>query len=78
MDTERNKAIMQIPPLHSKNSIQCFSGKITFVRRFVPNFTEIVNPLQQMIKKEVLFKWTHFEKDSFENIKDSTTIAMSL
>jgi len=53
MDPERNKAIMQIPPPHNKNSMQSFFGKINFVRRFVLDFAEIVKPLQWMIKKYV-------------------------
>jgi hypothetical protein len=38
VDPERTKFIMQIPPPHSKKSMQSFFDKINFVRRFVPNF----------------------------------------
>jgi hypothetical protein len=41
------------------------------VRRFVPDFAEIVKPLQHMIKKDVQFKWTYIEKEAFEKIKAS-------
>jgi hypothetical protein len=51
--------------------------KINFVRRFVPDFVEIVKPLQQMIKKDVQFKWTSVEKEAFENIK-ATIVAAPL
>jgi hypothetical protein len=78
VDPERTKAIMQIPPPHNKNSMQSFFGKINFVRRFVPDFVEIVKPLQWMIKKYVQFKWTSIEKEAFENIKASITVAPSL
>ena len=44
-------------------------GTINFVRRFVPNFSQIVKPLQQMVKKTVEFKWTDTENVSFNNIK---------
>ena len=47
-------------------------GTINFVRRFVPNFTQIVKPLQQMVKQSVQFKWTDIEKVAFKYIK--TTI----
>jgi hypothetical protein len=47
IDPERTKAIMQIPPPHNKKSMQSFFGKINFVRRFVPDFVEIVKPLQR-------------------------------
>ena len=48
-------------------------GTINFVQRFVPDFTQIVKPLQQMVKQSVQFKWNDIEKVSFKYIK--TTIA---
>ena len=53
-------------------------GTINFVWRFVPDFAQIVKPLQQMIKKSVQFKWTDLEKDAFNKIKTSIAHAPSL
>jgi hypothetical protein len=47
VDPERTKAILQISPLHNKRSMQSFFDIINFVRRFVPDFAEIVKPLQK-------------------------------
>ena len=58
--------------------MQSFMGTINFVRRFVPDFAQIVKPLQQMIKQSVQFKWTDSEKDSFNKIKTSIAHAPSL
>jgi hypothetical protein len=78
VETERKKYILQIPPPHSKKSMQYFFGKIEFVRRFVLDFSEITKPLQRMIKKYVQFKWTSIEKEAFENIKAAIMDAPSL
>jgi hypothetical protein len=43
--------------------MQSFLIKNNFVRRFVPSFTEIVNPLHDMIKKNDNFKWDIKEKE---------------
>ena len=56
---------MQIPPSHNKKPMQVFFGKINFVRRFIPNFVEIVKPLQLMINKDIQFKCTSIENVSF-------------
>ena len=48
-------------------------GTINFMQRFVPDFTQIVKPLQQMVKQSVQFKWTDIEKNAFSKIK--TTVA---
>ena len=46
IDPERIKAIEQIPLPHNKKGMQSFMGIINFVRRFVPDFAQIVKPLQ--------------------------------
>ena len=53
-------------------------GTINFVRRFVPEFAQIVKPLQQMVKQSVQFKWTDIEKGAFNDIKAATAHAPSL
>ena len=53
-------------------------GTINFVRRFVPDFDQIVKPLQQMVKQSVQFKWTDVEKNAFGKIKKSIAHAPSL
>ena len=44
-------------------------GTINFVHRFVPDFAQIVKPLEQMVKQSVQFKWTDIEKFAFKDIK---------
>ena len=51
---------------------------INFVRRFVPDFAQIVKPLQQMVKQSVQFKWTDVEKNAFSKIKTSIAHTPSL
>ena len=58
--------------------MQYFMGTINFVQRFVPQFAQIVKPLQQMVKQSVQFKWTDSEKGAFDNIKTSISHAPSL
>ena len=53
-------------------------GTINFVRRFVPDFAQIVKPLQQMVKQSVQFKWTDVEKNAFSKIKTSISHAPSI
>lgn len=55
-----------------------FLGQINFVKRFVPNFSQIVLPLQTMIKKKSIFKWRHNEREAFDLIKEAIMNAPSL
>lgn len=58
--------------------MQSFLGKINFVKRFVPDFSQIILPLQSMIKKNSIFKWGKEERNYFELIKKSIIEAPSL
>ena len=50
IDPERIEAISHIPLPHNKKGMKSFMGTINFVRRFVPDFAQIVKSLQQMVK----------------------------
>jgi len=39
------------------------------VRQFIPNFTEIVKPISDMLKKGHDLKWSDEAKKAFSNIK---------
>lgn len=42
----------------NRKGIQSFLGKINFLRRFTPNFVEIIKLLTDMLKKDSEAKWT--------------------
>jgi hypothetical protein len=55
--------------------MQSFFGKINFVRKFTPDFTETIKPLQKMIRKNVEFKWDDERKKAFSKIKTAISQA---
>ena len=63
IDPSRVQAIQNIDFPRSKKEIQSFLGKINFLRRFIPNFAEIVRVVTTMLKKYTILKWTTKEKD---------------
>jgi hypothetical protein len=36
-----------------------FLGMVSYFRRFIPNFSDRVEPLQMLIKKTLKFEWSH-------------------
>ena len=44
----------------------------------MPDFAQIVKPLQQMVKKNAQFKCTEIEKNAFSKIKTTVAHAPSL
>jgi hypothetical protein len=65
IDPERVKAIQLIDIPRNKKSIQSFIGKINFLRRFIPNFAEIVKYITDMLKKDAEIKWIPEARESF-------------
>ena len=55
----------------NKRETQSILAKINFVCRFISIFVEIVNPIQEMIKKDENYKWTKERKETFVKIKES-------
>jgi hypothetical protein len=78
IDPERTKFIAKLTPPSSKKAMQSFLGKINFVRRFVSSFSEMVRPLQNLIKNDVLYRWGPQESRAFDYIRKSITESPSL
>ena len=70
IDLERVESIKNIPLPINVKSLQSFNDQINFIRRFIPNLGELMNPLQKLLKKDVKFEWTHEGKEAFKCIKD--------
>ena len=69
IDPKRVIAIQDLALPRSKKEVQSFLGKINFLRRFIPNFAEVVKNITCMLKKDKEVKWTIESINSFELIK---------
>jgi hypothetical protein len=78
IDPKRTQFITKLPPPTSKKSMQSFLGQINFVRRFVPIFSKMVRPLQNLIKKDTQYHRGPLENQSFNAIKKAIIDAPSL
>ena len=71
IDPDRIKEISAIPLPHNKKAMQSFLFQISFIKRFVPDFSRIVSPLQAMIKNKSIFKWDQDKYEAFNLIKQA-------
>lgn len=78
VDQETVRAIMQIPFLVNKKVMQSFLGKISFLRKFISDYVQIMKPMHGMVKKDALYKWDKRENDMFSCIKKGIAKAPTL
>lgn len=75
---KRVLAIQAISLPRNKKEIRDFLGKINFLRRFIPNYTEIVKYIIDMLRKNHEVKWTIPARFYFDHIKNSISEAPTL
>jgi len=47
----------------------------SFYKRFVPNFSTLASPLNELVKKDVSFNWGEKQESSFQQLKEKLTNA---
>jgi len=56
VDEEKVKAIREWPIPENANKVRSFHSLTSFYRRFLKNFSSLVAPLNELVKKNVVFK----------------------
>ena len=72
-DPRKVKTIQEAKLPSSTTEVRSFIGMTTYCAKFIPNFSDITKPLRELTKKNVNFKWTEKERESFEQIKQMLT-----
>jgi len=62
-------AIQDWPTPKSLTEVRSFVGFASYYRRFVPNFSEIVEPLNRLSQKNAIFNWTDECHQAFAELK---------
>jgi hypothetical protein len=61
--------VKNYPQPKKAKDIRAFLGLAGFYRKFVPNFSKISQPLTELTKNNVVFKWTELQQQAFEVLK---------
>ena len=63
------QAILEFPVPTKKRELLRFLGMSGFYRKFVANYSDLVNPLTNLLKKNVKFVWSPECQTAFESLK---------
>jgi hypothetical protein len=68
---ERVEAIRNFPPPKNLRGVRRFLGMAGFYARFVPQFSQIAEPLHHLKRKNVKFVWGDPQQTAFDQLKEA-------
>lgn len=72
-DQERIRPILELPPPKTPKQVARLVGLMAYYSRFVPNFSTLCAPLNQLRRKNVHFVWGPEQANALETIKKILT-----
>ena len=69
MDPKKLDAIQSWKPPTSVKAIQSFTGFANFYQKFIPNFSNIITPLNLLTQKNEPWVWMWLQQNAFETLK---------
>ena len=70
MDRKKLEAIRNWKPPTLVKAVQSFTRFTNFYRKFIPNFSDIVTPLNLLTQKNKSWRWTPLQQRVFERLKN--------
>lgn len=70
VDPEKIQAIIAIPPPKTVSEVRRFLGLASWYRRFVPQFSTVIAPLSNLLRKNRSFEWDDSCENAFRAIKE--------
>ncbi|XP_068466281.1 uncharacterized mitochondrial protein AtMg00860-like [Phaseolus vulgaris] len=70
VDEPKVETIRNWPTPTNISEVRSFHGLASLYRRFVKDFSTTVAPLNEIVKKDVVFKWGQEQANAFETLKD--------
>ena len=72
-DPNKVKAIVEMPTPADKQSLQRLLGMITYLSKFLPNLSEVTEPLRRLLDKDVEWHWDDSHKEALNRVKHLIT-----
>ncbi|XP_070030819.1 uncharacterized mitochondrial protein AtMg00860-like [Nicotiana sylvestris] len=73
VDKAKIEVISRLPPPTSVKGVRSFLGHVEFYRRFIKDFSKVVNPLCKLLEKDVKFMFNEGCMTAFELLKYKLT-----
>ena len=75
VDPGKVTAVTEYPCPKNQTDVRSFIGLANYYRRFVKDFAKIARPLNDLLKKDVMFVWSESCENAFQTLKERLTMA---
>ena len=72
-DPNKVKAILEMPTPTEKQSLQRLLGMITYLAKFLPNLSDVTEPLRRLLDRDVEWHWDHEHENALTQVKQLIT-----
>lgn len=69
VDPEKVRAITEMPPPVDVQGVKRFLGAVQYCAKFIPNLSDVSEPLRQLCKSDIQWHWDSPQVTSFEKLK---------
>ena len=77
-DPKKIEGIVKLAPPTNKLEVRSLVGMVTFLNRFIPNTTALLEPIRKLLKNDIHFSWDEEQQQAFQQIKTAITQPSSL
>ena len=72
-DPSKVQAVEEMPSPADKPALLRFLGMVNYMSKFIPNLTELTQPLRELLHKDVAWHWSERQEKAFRSIKGKLT-----
>ena len=72
-DPDKIKDIVEMQPPRNRNEVQTFNVMVTYLSRFLPHLSTVIEPLRRLTHKDAVWKWHSEEEMAFKKTKELVT-----
>ena len=72
-DPNKVKAILEMPTPTEKQSLQRLLGMITYLAKFLPNLSDVTEPLRRLLDRDVEWHWDDVHENALTQVKQLIT-----
>ena len=74
-DPDKVEAVQKMPKPDNVKAVRRFCGFVNYLAKFLPRLPGVLQPIQQLTRKEIPWQWQHEHDAAFERVKELVTQA---